>query len=132
MPRVPEGAGAECRSTYVACNRSEVTIAVAVDALSSEVLDIELVDSEATDNPRPFLEEMIRCFEVEVLSDDQDSHKRVADDLGWQHVVCRHHINQNMAKLVAELGEAALKTKDPPPPGVRRSVNEFLIDLEYV
>lgn len=120
-------------ATYVVCNRSEVTIAVAVDGLSGEVLEIELVDSEAVDNLRPFLEEMKRSFEVEVLlSDDHDSYKRVADDLGLEHAVCRRHINQNVAKLVAELGEAALKTKDPPPPGVRRSVDEFLMDLEYV
>lgn len=120
-------------ATYVVCNRSEVTIAVALDALGGEVLEVELVDSEATDTLRPFLRQMKALFEVEVLlSDDQDSYKRVADELGLDHGVCRRHINQNVAKTVAELGELALKTKGPPPPGVRRTVDEFLPDLEYV
>ncbi|RME58639.1 MAG: hypothetical protein D6790_11660 [Caldilineae bacterium] len=120
-------------ATYVICNRSEVTIAVALDALAGDVLEIELVDSESAANLRPFLEEMKELFQVEVLlSDDHDSYKRVADDLGLKHAVCRRHINQNVAKLVAELGEAALKWKGPPPPGVGRSIEEFLTDLEYV
>ena len=120
-------------ATYVVCNRSEVTIAVVLDALRGDVLEIELVDSESADNLRPFLRQMKTLFEVEVLlSDDQDSYKRVADDLGLEHGVCRRHINQNVAKTVAELGELALKTKDPPPPSVNRTVDEFLTDLEYV
>ena len=92
-----------------------------------------LVDAESADSLRPFLRHLTGLFEVEVLlSDDQDSYKRLADELGLKHSVCRRHINQNVAKLIADLGELALKTKDPPPPGVQRTVDEFLADLEYV
>jgi hypothetical protein len=34
-------------TTYVVCNRSEVTIAVALDALGGDGLEVELVDSES-------------------------------------------------------------------------------------
>ena len=120
-------------ATYVTCNREAVTIAVGVDALLGDVLAIELVDAESADALRPFLSELQELFEVRVLlSDDQDSYKRLADEMGLEHGVCRRHVNQNVANLVAELGERALSSPDPPPPGVERSVDEFLADLEYV
>jgi transposase-like protein len=51
-------------ATYVVCNRSEVTIAVALDALGGDVLEVELVDSESADNLRPFLRQMKALFEI--------------------------------------------------------------------
>ncbi len=120
-------------ATYVVCNRKEVTIAVAVDALAGDVVEIDLVDSESVDSLRPFLDKLTALFEVEVLlSDDQDSYKRVADELGIEHGICRRHINQNVAKLVAELGEAMVASPEPSPPGVPRTIDEFFTDLEYL
>jgi len=123
-------AGAD--TTFVVCNREQVTIAVGVDALTQGVLEIELVDSESVEALRPFVEELVNTFEVEVLlSDDQDSYKRLADELALQHGICRAHVNRNVAQLVADLAERALERPDPPPPGMNVTVDEFLADLEY-
>lgn len=120
-------------ATYVTCNQEAVTIAIGVDALMGDVLAIDLIDAESADALRPFLDDLREVFRVEVLlSDDQDSYKRLADEMGLAHGVCRRHVNQNVANLVAELGERALSSPDPLPPGVTRTVAEFLADLEYV
>lgn len=119
-------------ATFVICNREQVTIAVGVDALSNQVLDIELVDGESAEALQPFLEELQQIFEVEVLlSDDQDSYKNIAADLGLTHGICRAHVNRNVARLVGQLGEKALQRPDPIPAGVDVSVDTFLDDLQY-
>lgn len=119
-------------TTFVRCDGQQVTIAIGVDALSQSVLDIQLVDSESAENLRPFLNELVRTFEVEViLSDDLDSYKQVCDDLQVKHGICRAHVNRNVARLVEELAEQALKRPDPVPEGLDVSVDDFLADLEY-
>jgi hypothetical protein len=121
-------AGAD--TTFVVCNREQVTIAVGVDALTQGVLEIELVDAESIEALKPFVENLVDTFELEVLlSDDQDSYKRLADDLAIQHGICRAHVNRNVAKLVADLAERALRRPDPLPPGMTVTIDDFLADL---
>jgi transposase-like protein len=123
-------AGAD--TTFVICNREQVTIAVGVDALEQTVLDIELVDAESVDALRPFLQELVEIFEIEVLlSDDQDSYKQLSDKLDIKHGICRVHVNRNVAKRVAALGERALRRPDPVPDGLHITIDEFLEDLQY-
>lgn len=118
-------------TTFVTCNREQLTIAVGVDALTNQVLDIELVDSESAESLLPFLEELQELFEVEVLlSDDHDSYKNAAADLGLNHGICRAHVNRNVAKLVGDVGEQALRHPDPPPKQLQVTVDDFLDDLQ--
>ena len=117
-------------TTFVTCNREKVIIAVGVDALTDQVLDIELVDAESAAALQPFLEELKALFEVEVLlSDDQDSYKNMASELGLTHGICRAHVNRNVAKLVGDLGEQALRRPDPIPERLTVSIEEFIDDL---
>lgn len=119
-------------TTFVVCNKEQVTIGVGVDAIDGDILGIELVDAESIEALRPFVGDLIEDFEVEVLlSDDQDTYKTIADEKAIPHSVCRAHVNRNVAKLVGELGTRALERPDPKPPGVRSSLNQFLEDLEY-
>lgn len=120
-------------ATYVVCNRQEVTIAVALDALAGDVLDIELVDSESADGLRSFLLQLQAEYGMQVLvSDDQDSYKALTDELGVEHSICRAHVNRNVARLTAELAEEALRHSSPPPPGVQSDPERVLADLEYL
>jgi transposase-like protein len=119
-------------ATFVICNRKQVTIAVGVDVLEQNVLDIELVDAESVDALRPFLQELVETFAIEVLlSDDQDSYKQLSDELDIKHGICRAHVNRNVAKLVAALGERALRHPDPIADGLDITIDEFLDDLQY-
>jgi len=117
-------------TTFVSCNRQQVTLAMGVDALTGQVLDIEIVDSESTETLLPFLEQLQELFEVEVLvSDDQDSYKNAAAELGLTHGICRAHVNRNVAKLVGEVGLQALRRPDPPPEHLQVTVDDLLDDL---
>lgn len=123
-------AGAD--ATFVTCNQEQITIAVGVDALTQNVLEIELMDTESADALRPFLKELVDTFEVEVLlSDDQDSYKQLCDELDIKHGICRAHVNRNVAQLVGQLGEQALSHPDPIPDGIDVTIDDFLADLEY-
>lgn len=122
-------------ATFVMCRREEVTVAVAVDALAGDVLEVELVDSESAESLRTFLTQLQEQYDVEVLvSDDQDSYKTVADELGLQHSICRAHVNRNVAKLVGELAMEvlAMPSESPVPQNVRSSPEQLLTDLDYV
>ena len=120
-------------ATYVVCHGQQVTVAVALDALAGDVLDIELVDSESADALRTFLTQLQAEYGMEVLlSDDQDSYKTLADELGVDHSICRAHVNRNVARIVAELAEEALRDRTAPPPGVPSDREQVLADLEYL
>jgi transposase-like protein len=123
---------ASADATYVVCRGQEVTVAVALDALAGDVLEIELLDSESADALRPFLQRLQTEFGLEaILSDDQDSYKLLADELGLEHGICRAHVNRNLAKLVGELADAVLQRPEPAPPGVTSTDQQLLADLEY-
>ena len=120
-------------ATYVVCRGQNVTIAVALDAAAGDVLDIELVDSESADAIRAFLTQLQEEYGMEVLlSDDQDSYKTLTDELGLAHSICRAHVNRNVARIVAELAEEALRSLTPAPPGVQSDLEQVLADLEYL
>lgn len=120
-------------ATYVLCNRQAVTIAVALDALAGDVLDVELVDSESANALRDFLTQLQAEYGLEVVvSDDHDSYKALTDELGVAHSVCRAHVNRNVARLTAELAQAAIEHPSPAPPGVESDPERVLADLEYL
>jgi transposase-like protein len=119
-------------ATYVVCRGEEVTVAVALDALAGEVLEVELVEGESADALRTFLQRLHSEYGREVLvSDDQDSYKVLADELDIAHSICRAHVNRNVARITGELAQLALRTPSSPPRGVSRSHDELLADLEY-
>ncbi len=91
-------------ATYVVCHGQQVTVAVALDALAGDVLDIELVDSESADALRTFLTQLQEEYGMEVLvSDDQDSYKTLADELGVdaQHLpgACQPQCGQDRGRV---------------------------------
>jgi transposase-like protein len=62
---------ASADATYVTCRGQEVTVAVALDALAGDVLEIELVEGESADALRPLLTRLQAEFGIEaILTDD--------------------------------------------------------------
>jgi transposase-like protein len=119
-------------ATYVLCQGEEVTVAVALDALAGEVIEVEIVDGESADALRPFLQRLHDEYGFEVLvSDDQDSYKVLADEMGLEHSICRAHVNRNVARITGELAQQTTASAQSPPAGVSRTPEELLADLEY-
>jgi transposase-like protein len=124
---------ASADATYVICQGEQVTVAVALDAVAGDVLEVDLVDGESVEALRPFLKQLQTEFGIEALiSDDQESYKVLSDELALDHGVCRAHVNRNVADLVAQLGEQLLHLPQPVVPNVERTVADALADLEYV
>lgn len=124
---------ASADATYVVCRGEQVTVAVALDAIAGDVLEVDLVDGESVEGLRPFLARLQAEFGIEALvSDDQDSYKTLSDELALDHGICRAHVNRNVAKLVADLVEQALQHPPLAPPGVQSDAQRLLTDLEYV
>lgn len=124
---------ASADATYVICRGQEVTVAVAVDAVAGDVLEVDLVEGESVAALRPFLAQLQAEFGIEaLLSDDQDSYKLLSDELGLDHGICRAHVNRNVADFVARLGEQLLRQPQATLPEVGRRVDDVLADLEYV
>jgi len=70
--------------------------------------------------------------QVEVLvSDDLDTYKRVADELGLEHQICRSHVKRNVDALAEEL-EAQGKAGEPVPAGVDSSPQRLSDDLQQL
>lgn len=124
---------ASADATYVICRGAQVTVAVALDAVAGDVLEVDLVEGESVAALRPFLAQLQAAFGIEALiSDDQESYKVLSDELGMEHGVCRAHVNRNVADLVAHLSEQRLRLPQAMLPSVKRSVADALADLEYV
>ncbi len=120
-------------ATYVRCKGTEVTIGVAVDALAGDVIDVELIDGESVEALRPWLEKLATELGLEVLlTDDQESYRSVADALGVEHAICRHHVKQNVAKLVARPGRtgAGAAGESHATAGVASTAQQLLEDLK--
>lgn len=119
-------------ATYLVCKGEEITVAVALDALAGEVIEVEIVDGESAEALRPFLQRLQQEYGFELLvSDDHDSYKVLADEIGVEHSICRTSINRNVARITGELAQQAQATATSPPAGVTRTVEELLADLEY-
>jgi transposase-like protein len=122
--------------THVKCKGEDIIVAVAAAILTGEPLDFEILQSESALHAERWIRDIARVAGAEVLvTDDADSLKIVADELGLPHQICRAHVNRNVPDLLGTLGERALKHPDPMPPelqGTELTVDQFLEDIQTV
>lgn len=122
--------------THVKCRGEERIVAVATAVLTGQPVAFEVLESEGALHAERWIRELAKLLGTEVLvTDDADSLKNVADDLGLEHQICRAHVNRNVEATIAELGEQALETPDALPPelyGRGLTVDQFLDDLVTV
>jgi len=99
--------------TSVLCHGQWLTLGLAVDDLSGVVLSIDILESSDTASLREWLTPIAAAVGAELLvSDDADSFKTVADELGLGHQVCKKHVARNTEELVAELAAAIVGDPD--------------------
>lgn len=115
--------------TYVKVKGVTVGVQVVVDDSQQDLLGLELVVSENEPEMVTLIGEIATQVGAEVLvSDDLDSYKQVADDLGLDHQICRKHVKDNVDSLVDELFQR-LPHAEPLPIGVRSSPDLLSMDL---
>jgi hypothetical protein len=118
--------------TYVKIKGEKVGIQVVVDDQSADLLGLDIIVSENSEEVRQVVEQVAEQVEAEVLvSDDLDAYKRVADEVGLDHQICRGHVKRNVDAL-AESMVQQLKKQEPLPKGVKSSAEHLVQDLETV
>lgn len=118
--------------TYVKVKGEKVGIQVVVDDQSGDLLGLDIIVSENSEEVRQAVEQVAKQVEAEVLvSDDLDVYKGVADEVGLDHQICRSHVKRNVDALVESLIEQ-LKKQEPLPEGVTSSAERLVQDLETV
>jgi transposase-like protein len=116
--------------TYVKVKGEKVGVQVVVDDQSGDLLGLDIIVSENSEEVRQVVERVAKQVEAEVLvSDDLDAYKGVADEVGLDHQICRSHVKRNVDALADSLTEQ-LNKQEPLPEGVTSSVECLVQDLE--
>jgi transposase-like protein len=87
--------------TSVKCNGEWLPLGVTVDPISGLALTIDALSAEDTQTLKEWIEPIAKQVGAMVLvSDDADSFKTIADEVGVQHQVCKAHVLRNTEDLI--------------------------------
>jgi transposase-like protein len=90
--------------TSIRCNGKWVPIGISVDAVNGMVLSIDILPGEDAEQLKAWLEPILDAVDADVLvTDDADGFKKVSDETGRSHQVCKSHVGRNTDALVDEL-----------------------------
>lgn len=90
--------------TSIRCNGEWVPIGISVDAVNGMVLSIDVLPGEDAEQLKAWLEPILDVVDADVLvTDDADGFKKVSDETGRSHQVCKSHVGRNTDALVDEL-----------------------------
>ena len=118
--------------TYLKVKGEKVCIQVVVDDQNGDLLGLDIVVSENSEEVRKVVEQVVEQVDAEVLvSDDLDVYKNVADEVGLDHQICRSHIKRNVDDW-AESVIAQLKKNEPLPEGVESSTECLQEDVQTI
>jgi hypothetical protein len=118
--------------TYVKVKGEHVGILVVVDDRSGDLLGLDIITSENSEEVREVVEEVAGQVGAEVLvSDDLDTYKSVADEAGLDHQICRSHVRRNVDDWAPSV-LAQLKKNEPLPKGVDSSTKRLPEDVQTI
>jgi hypothetical protein len=90
--------------TPVKCKGEWWPLGLWVDDTTGVVLTVDRLTAEDADTLKGWLEPIGQAVEAELpVTDDADSFKTVADELGLEHQVCRSHVKRNTETLIDNL-----------------------------
>lgn len=89
--------------TSIRCNGQWVPIGIVVDATNGMVLSIDALPGADAEQLKAWLEPILDAVDADILvTDDADAFKKVSDETGRAHQVCKSHVGRNTDALVAE------------------------------
>lgn len=90
--------------TSVRCKGKWLPLGISVDAVNGLTLSIDALPGEEAEELKVWLEPILDAVDADVLvSDDADAFKKVSDETGRAHQVCKSHVGRNSDTLVEEL-----------------------------
>jgi len=116
--------------TSVRCNGKWVTIGIVVDAITGMVLSIDELLGEDTEHLKAWLEPIMEAVGADIMvTDDADALKKVCDETGRSHQVCKSHVGRNTDALIAELSAVIRSGQDHSLDRIGVTDQQALVDL---
>jgi transposase-like protein len=116
--------------TSVRCNGEWLPLGISVDAVNGMVLSIDRLPGEDAEQLKAWLEPILDAVDADVLvSDDADAFKKVSDETGRAHQVCKSHVGRNTDTLVDEISAILQKGPDPSLAHIDVTTEQALEDL---
>jgi transposase-like protein len=99
--------------TSIRCNGQWIPVGIVVDATNGIVLSIDELPGEDTEQLKAWLAPILEAVDADVLvTDDADAFKKISDETGRSHQVCKSHVARNTDALVEELSTIILSGQD--------------------
>jgi len=116
--------------TSVRCNGEWIQIGITVDAVNGMVLSIDKLPGEDAQQLKAWLEPILDAVDADVLvTDDADGFKKVSDETGRSHQVCKSHVGRNTDELVDELSAIITANQDHSLETIGIQAEQALADL---
>jgi len=116
--------------TSVRCNGKWLPLGISVDAVSGLTLSMDALPGEEAEELKAWLEPILNAVDADVLvSDDADAFKKVSDETGRAHQVCKSHVGRNTDVLVEELSALIQTGQDHALDTIGVSAEQALADL---
>jgi len=116
--------------TSIRCNGQWLPIGISVDAINGMVLSIDVLPGEEAGQLKAWLEPILDAVDADVLvTDDADGFKKVSDETGRSHQVCKSHVGRNTDALVDELSAMITTNQDHSLETIGVSAAQAILDL---
>ena len=116
--------------TSIRCNGKWMQIGISVDAVTGMVLSIDKLEGEDAEQLKAWLEPILDAVDADVLvTDDADAFKKVSDESGRSHQVCKSHVGRNTDELVNELSAILATNQDHSLQAIGIQAEQALADL---
>jgi transposase-like protein len=116
--------------TSVRCGGKWLSIGISVDAVNGMVLSIDQLPGEDAEQLKAWLEPIMDAVDADVLvTDDADGFKKVSDETGRSHQVCKSHVGRNTDALVDELSAIIATNQDHSLETIGVTAEQALTDL---
>jgi len=103
---------------------------ISVDAVNGMVLSIDQLPGEDAEQLKAWLEPILDAVDADVLvTDDADGFKKVSDETGRAHQVCKSHVGRNTDALVEELSALIRIGQDRSLESIHVTAEQALADL---
>jgi transposase-like protein len=117
--------------TSVRCAGKWLPLGLSVDGTKGLVLTVDGLDGEDAQTLERWIAPIVTKVGAELLiTDDADAFKKVADNQGLMHQVCKSHVQRNTDALIANLKPLAATDSDGSLAAIGVSPEQAVADLE--